>query len=907
MNSNPLLALVTNPKGELVATLPSKAEALAVGKKMASAGCRVAGKPKGGSWQLSVNPLGRSPAEIARLLKFAMASNPGRPTREFMKRCTKGVGKGYDPGAVCAATWHKMSPAQKRKWLARENPRSHYRSGAEIGLKATGCDGCSPSMVNGHLVHESGCPFAWRDRQVKCFECGCGFYPEERHQRICPDCLPRENPGYDQGLGMAGEGNRLARIRMAAEVARKKGERVFVAWNQGTESWDILEHPPLLGRFWEVPPGQPERAVRHNPDASYHKAAMVEEKRLRDLDLDMADNARRFGMTERASELQGSAERHDIRATNQFEDMMNTAKLAAAKKVGMSPEQALRANPGHRRRHHGLTAAERKRFASMDPQTVAFIFAMSSIEEARQWQERLKAHMGMSPEQALRANPKRRHQVEVLPARKYYGRHAAGWVCLIDGHVYLHGDKTDCERMAEKARAWRGNPGPEYHSEGYRREMAEARQAFRSGERQVGYVHLGAAGAHAASGRELRTRELGLSENPGGAPRLWVVINTHNGNTYDQVEADNIHQAITMFRTSGWEDEFDDPDSEFDVIELGALRARGNPGAAYHARKAKWFKREQLKRIQGKSWPTGYIGAAELDSAVMAHRQSVQASKRLGLKNPGVDPVSSAHPGGRLTHGGQYHPALEYRPGRSGKCPKCGDVIYDKGLCFRCLHPEIKRPNGSVRSSPASRIAQARRALIAKGVLSPKMPLYLYRQVRIEVTDQGDAFVHFPASAYPQIFRRLIGPEPRSLPSGAPPYSRASRRNPSSAELAQIQQIKGVEPWMVSNPKFIAALKKYIEFHGCWPTSISKRDIKGLGQAQDKDFFVNMGKALDVSYEPTAAQKGSNKYGSAWLHEFNEGGNPKDKAALPDRLCSSDGKTIITHGGKFAVKDWVRK
>jgi hypothetical protein len=136
---------------------------------------------------------------------------------------------------------------------------------------------------------------------------------------------------------------------------------------------------------------------------------------------------------------------------------------------------------------------------------------------------------------------------------------------------------------------------------------------------------------------------------------------------------------------------------------------------------------------------------------------------------------------------------------------------------------------------------------------------------------------------------------------------RETRKNPSDTERAEMQKIKGVQPWMLENPKFIEALKKYIEFHGCWPTSISKRDIKGVGSPQDTDFFVNMGKALDVSYEPTEAQKGSNKFGSAWLHEFNEGGNPKDKAALPDRLCSGDGKTIITHGGKFAVKDWVQK
>lgn len=48
--------------------------------------------------------------------------NPRRPTREFMRRCTRGVGPGYSPGAVCASTWQRMGALSRRKWLARENP-----------------------------------------------------------------------------------------------------------------------------------------------------------------------------------------------------------------------------------------------------------------------------------------------------------------------------------------------------------------------------------------------------------------------------------------------------------------------------------------------------------------------------------------------------------------------------------------------------------------------------------------------------------------------------------------------------------------------------------------------------------------------------------------------------------------
>lgn len=67
--------------------------------------------------------------------------------------------------------------------------RTHYRNGDEIGLQATGCDGCSPSRINGTLCHEQGCPYAWRDHRVECFECGTLFFPESRDVRTCPSCV----------------------------------------------------------------------------------------------------------------------------------------------------------------------------------------------------------------------------------------------------------------------------------------------------------------------------------------------------------------------------------------------------------------------------------------------------------------------------------------------------------------------------------------------------------------------------------------------------------------------------------------------------------------------------------------------------------------------------------------------
>ena len=81
--------------------------------------------------------------------------------------------------------------------------RTNYRNGDEIGL-ACGCDGCSPSMINGMLCHERGCPEAWRDRQVACFECGCDFYPESRDHRICPDCLEWMEQPEDEEMWVLG-------------------------------------------------------------------------------------------------------------------------------------------------------------------------------------------------------------------------------------------------------------------------------------------------------------------------------------------------------------------------------------------------------------------------------------------------------------------------------------------------------------------------------------------------------------------------------------------------------------------------------------------------------------------------------------------------------------------------------
>ena len=77
--------------------------------------------------------------------------------------------------------------------------RRRYRNGDAITLPG-GCDGCNPSGINGVLCHEAGCPEAWRDRAVECFECGCDFYPKEPYRRVCEDCARAADEREDEEI-----------------------------------------------------------------------------------------------------------------------------------------------------------------------------------------------------------------------------------------------------------------------------------------------------------------------------------------------------------------------------------------------------------------------------------------------------------------------------------------------------------------------------------------------------------------------------------------------------------------------------------------------------------------------------------------------------------------------------------
>jgi len=77
--------------------------------------------------------------------------------------------------------------------------RKNYKNGDEISLTENGCDGCSPSMINGVFCHEQGCPDAWRDKTKVCDECGFEFNPSERYQSVCVGCI-NGNYDYDEDV-----------------------------------------------------------------------------------------------------------------------------------------------------------------------------------------------------------------------------------------------------------------------------------------------------------------------------------------------------------------------------------------------------------------------------------------------------------------------------------------------------------------------------------------------------------------------------------------------------------------------------------------------------------------------------------------------------------------------------------
>jgi hypothetical protein len=58
-----------------------------------------------------------------------------------------------------------------------------YCNGEPITLG--NCDGCDVLYINGQKSHETGCPYAWKDRAVECRNCDNVYLPEYKGQECC--------------------------------------------------------------------------------------------------------------------------------------------------------------------------------------------------------------------------------------------------------------------------------------------------------------------------------------------------------------------------------------------------------------------------------------------------------------------------------------------------------------------------------------------------------------------------------------------------------------------------------------------------------------------------------------------------------------------------------------------------
>jgi len=105
---------------------------------------------------------------------------------------------------------------------------------------------------------------------------------------------------------------------------------------------------------------------------------------------------------------------------------------------------------------------------------------------------------------------------------------------------------------------------------------------------------------------------------------------------------------------------------------------------------------------------------------------------------------------------------------------------------------------------------------------------------------------------------------------------------------ASLQKYAGV-------PGFAAAVRKYVEFHGCAPTKVTWHRIP-LGGARERQFMVGMGRAPAESYEPPKGMR-SNKRGSSWVHEYKR---------KPMKATDATGRLIVTLPGSHRVQDWIR-
>ncbi len=60
------------------------------------------------------------------------------------------------------------------------------------------CDQCQMTTINGYRAHELGCPNAWKNRRIDCFQCGFEFQPTSVHDKVCQACRNSENDPHEE-------------------------------------------------------------------------------------------------------------------------------------------------------------------------------------------------------------------------------------------------------------------------------------------------------------------------------------------------------------------------------------------------------------------------------------------------------------------------------------------------------------------------------------------------------------------------------------------------------------------------------------------------------------------------------------------------------------------------------------
>jgi hypothetical protein len=553
------------------------------------------------------------------------------------------------------------------------------------------------------------------------------------------------------------------------------------------------------------------------------------------------------------------------------------------------------------------------------------------------------------------SRPKARHHVEVLKASKYYGRHATGWVVLVDGHIVLHGDLTDCKRIAEQFGP-KKNPGYERHASLYTREMAEARAAFRKGEREVGYIHIGKAEAHTDSAREARDMKsnplLMVVPNPGRLNdeerRLWV-LNDEGLYNAQQESGLSTSEFIKKHRALIDEVIANVTGHKKPAHYLAYPGPRMNPkrpsvddimryesGEMSEEEALKFFSKlirsGMVNHLQGSY---GRTAAALIKQGLLSpdgrvHSLMPNPARADKLKAEARESAKfRGHKLGAFRQTGKNQFVAEcVHPGCSAMVSVTPGFSYEvigDAVAVGCPVKAKANPSNlayhrmAAAGARESTVAWKHQLRIALDTLkmSPAMAGVMGGMSIAEakaflkrsgLTDEAIAkLAQNPKGKgkQPKGKKRKWGEVAKSLtiPALASLALRGAVGAGAGIGVKAAAAAAGVAAnpstdmgTLMKNPRFRQAVKLYRKFHGCEPKSV-KRVLIPMGDSKridGREFFVSLGKAPSEAYDPPSH---SGKAGQIFVHPYER---------KPEKVVSADGKTIVTLPGSHRVTDWIR-